>query len=147
MSCFGISSLLYLLSHGVICFLGCAIEQAGKCNLFNGDWIPDPSGPVYTNETCKFIESHQNCMTNGRPDTGYLYWRWNPRSCQLPRFDSHKFLQLMSNKTWALIGDSISRNHVQSFLCVLSKVTSHSRCQLFYVASVSFGCSFAMFPP
>ncbi|CAN4127258.1 unnamed protein product [Withania somnifera] len=97
-------------------------EQAGRCNLFIGDWIPDPAGPVYTNETCKFIEDHQNCMKNGRPDNGYLYYRWKPRNCQLPRFNPHKFLQLMSNKTWALIGDSISRNHVQSFLCVLSKV-------------------------
>ncbi|PHU28181.1 Protein trichome birefringence-like 25 [Capsicum chinense] len=97
-------------------------EQSGRCNLFIGDWIPDPTGPVYTNETCKFIEDHQNCMKNGRPDNGYLYWTWKPRNCKLPRFNPHKFLQLMSNKTWALIGDSISRNHVQSFLCVLSKV-------------------------
>ena len=29
---------------------------------------------------------------------------------------------MMRDKTWALIGDSISRNHVQSLLCVLSQV-------------------------
>lgn len=112
-----------MLSHSAVCFLGFSTEQSGRCNLFIGDWIPDPSGPVYTNETCKFIEDHQNCMKNGRPDNGYLYWTWKPRNCKLPRFNPYKFLQLMSNKTWALIGDSISRNHVQSFLCVLSKVT------------------------
>lgn len=93
-----------------------------KCDLFTGDWIPNPSGPLYTNETCDFIESHQNCMMNGRPDTGYLYWRWNPRNCELPEFEPQRFLETMRNKSWALIGDSISRNHVQSLLCMLSKV-------------------------
>ncbi|XP_057968589.1 protein trichome birefringence-like 23 [Malania oleifera] len=93
-----------------------------KCDLFAGDWIPNPSGPVYTNESCRLIESHQNCMKNGRPDTEYLYWRWKPRGCQLPPFDAETFLELMRNKTWALVGDSISRNHVQSLLCMLSKV-------------------------
>ncbi|KAF5951722.1 hypothetical protein HYC85_009666 [Camellia sinensis] len=96
--------------------------KAEKCDLFTGDWIPNPSGAVYSNESCHLIESHQNCLKNGRPDTGYLYWRWNPRDCELPQFDSEKFLELMRDKTWALIGDSISRNHVQSLLCLLSEV-------------------------
>ncbi|XP_050230004.1 protein trichome birefringence-like 23 [Mercurialis annua] len=96
--------------------------DAGKCDLFIGDWIPDPSGPMYTNASCSLIEGHQNCMRNGRPDSGYLYWRWNPRNCELPRFDAQRFLELMRNKAWALIGDSISRNHVQSLLCMLSTV-------------------------
>uniref|UniRef100_A0A5B7BGU1 Uncharacterized protein n=1 Tax=Davidia involucrata TaxID=16924 RepID=A0A5B7BGU1_DAVIN len=98
------------------------IPQKEKCDLFTGDWISNPAGPVYTNESCRFIESHQNCMKNGRPDTGYLYWRWNPRDCELPQFNAQQFLNLMRNKMWALIGDSISRNHVQSLLCILSKV-------------------------
>ncbi|KAL2524962.1 Protein trichome birefringence-like 23 [Abeliophyllum distichum] len=96
--------------------------QEGKCNLFIGDWIPNQGGPLYTNETCNFIDDHQNCLKNGRPDTGYLYWRWNPRGCELPRFDPKRFLELMRNKNWALIGDSISRNHVKSLLCILSTV-------------------------
>ncbi|PIA49085.1 hypothetical protein AQUCO_01300143v1 [Aquilegia coerulea] len=94
----------------------------GKCDLFTGDWIPNPSGPIYTNESCHVIEPHQNCMKNGRPDSGYLFWRWKPRDCEIPRFDAKKFLELMKNKQWALIGDSIQRNHVQSLLCILSKV-------------------------
>ena len=95
---------------------------AEKCDLFTGDWLPDPSGPFYTNESCHVIPEHQNCMKNGRPDSGYLYWRWNPRNCDLPRFNPEKFLDLMRNKSWGFIGDSISRNHVQSLLCILSQV-------------------------
>ena len=101
-----------------------SIEDAGRCDLFVGDWIPHPGGPVYTNETCDWIEGHQNCMKNGRPDTGYLYWRWSPRECELPQLNPNRFLESMRNKALALIGDSISRNHIQSLICVLSKVKS-----------------------
>ncbi|XP_042481223.1 protein trichome birefringence-like 25 isoform X2 [Macadamia integrifolia] len=94
----------------------------GKCDIFTGDWIPNPSGPIYTNETCDVIEGDQNCMKNGRPDSGYLYWRWNPRDCELPPFSAERFLELMRHKSWALIGDSISRNYVQSLICILSQV-------------------------
>ncbi|KAJ4770114.1 Protein trichome birefringence [Rhynchospora pubera] len=96
--------------------------QEGRCNLFTGEWVHDPAGPMYTNETCRFIESPQNCMTNGRPDREYLYWKWKPYGCELPAFDAEKFLDSMRNKSWALIGDSILRNHVQSMLCLLSRI-------------------------
>ncbi|KAH7651575.1 PC-Esterase protein [Dioscorea alata] len=92
------------------------------CTLFQGEWIPDNKGPAYTNETCHFIEPYQNCMRNERPDTGYLYWRWKPKNCDLPRFEADKFLNAMRNKSWALIGDSIFRNHMQSLICLLSKI-------------------------
>ncbi|KAK6137299.1 hypothetical protein DH2020_028952 [Rehmannia glutinosa] len=88
----------------------------------NTDQIPTQGRTFYTNRSCSFIEDHQNCMKNGRMDTDYLYWRWTPRGCELPRLDPEKFLDLMRNKSWAFIGDSISRNHVQSFLCILSTV-------------------------
>lgn len=105
---------------------------AGKCDLFVGDWIPNTSDPIY-NESCPSIESPQNCMKNGRPDTGFLYWRWSPRDCSIPKFEPERFLEMMRNKHWALIGDSITRNHVQSLLCMLSTVCvrivlSHIKC-------------------
>ncbi|OEL21552.1 Protein trichome birefringence-like 25 [Dichanthelium oligosanthes] len=93
----------------------------GKCNLFNGEWIPNPSGPAYTNSSCRFIDGHQNCMMNGRPDKGYLRWKWKPYGCDLPPFDAVSFLDSMRNKAWGLIGDSILRNQVQSLLCLLSQ--------------------------
>lgn len=93
-----------------------------KCDLFKGEWIPDHSGPYYTNSTCFSIEGHQNCMKNGRPDAEYLSWRWNPRDCDLPKFDAVKFLGFMRDKSMAFIGDSIMRNHAQSLVCTLSQV-------------------------
>lgn len=98
------------------------IDREEKCNIYLGEWIPSKSGPSYTNKSCSFIEDHQNCIKNGRSDMDYLYWRWKPHGCELPRFDPNRFLQLMRNKSWAFIGDSISRNHVQSLLCMLSTV-------------------------
>ncbi|XP_014505906.1 protein trichome birefringence-like 23 [Vigna radiata var. radiata] len=96
--------------------------ESEQCDYFNGDWVPNPSGPTYTNESCDLIETHQNCLKNGRPDREFLYWRWAPRHCDLPQLDPKRFLNMMRNKAWAFIGDSISRNHVQSLLCILSQV-------------------------
>ncbi|MCL7033457.1 hypothetical protein MKW94_007681 [Papaver nudicaule] len=98
------------------------VDEEVKCDLFVGEWVPDPLGPLYSNESCHVIEGHQNCMTNGRPDSGYLYWRWKPQGCEIPRFDAERFLEMMRDKSWGFIGDSIARNHVQSLLCILSKV-------------------------
>ncbi|KAI3979256.1 hypothetical protein MKX01_007732 [Papaver californicum] len=98
------------------------IPQKEKCDLSVGEWIPDPLGPMYTNESCDVISGHQNCMKNGRLDSGFLYWRWKPRHCELPRFNAVRFLDSMRNKHRAFVGDSISRNHLQSLYCLLSKV-------------------------
>eukprot|EP00249_Psilotum_nudum_P036511 c7764_g1_i1 orf=261-1622(-) len=95
--------------------------SVGSCNIWKGDWIPDSLGPLYTNKSCYFIQEHQNCLKNGRPDHGYLYWRWRPTDCVLPRFDSVAFLKLVQGKAFAFIGDSIARNHFQSILCSLAQ--------------------------
>lgn len=119
--------LLAGLSFRVLCSFSSSSSptapeiKEGKCNLFNGEWIPNPSGPAYTNASCRFIDGHQNCMMNGRPDMGYLQWRWKPYECELPPFDEVEFLGAMRNKAWGLIGDSILRNQVQSLICLLSK--------------------------
>ncbi|PWZ32964.1 Protein trichome birefringence-like 21 [Zea mays] len=93
-----------------------------KCDIFRGEWVPDPAPPQYTNETCDFIQEHQNCMLYGRPDLEFLKWRWKPDGCDLPRFDPHRFLQVVANKSVAFVGDSLARNHMQSLFCLLAKV-------------------------
>eukprot|EP01018_Ginkgo_biloba_P034683 Gb_25866 [translate_table: standard] len=97
-------------------------KNTGKCNFFKGKWVPDPKGPVYSNVTCAYIQGHQNCIKNGRPDRDYLHWRWKPSGCALPRFNATTFLELVRGKVWAFVGDSVARNQMQSLLCMLSQV-------------------------
>ncbi|KAJ1379493.1 PMR5 N-terminal domain [Sesbania bispinosa] len=92
------------------------------CDLYHGNWIYDPLGPLYTNNTCPVLTQMQNCQGNGRPDKDYENWRWKPFQCDLPRFDPKKFLELMRGKTLAFIGDSVARNQMESMLCILWQV-------------------------
>ncbi|CAM6084706.1 unnamed protein product [Calypogeia fissa] len=97
-------------------------SSAGECDLFEGEWVWDPEDPLYTNSTCFYIQRAQNCMSNGRPDTNYLHWKWKPRDCDLPRFNAKGFLEAFKGKTIGFVGDSLSRNQMQSLLCMLSQV-------------------------
>ncbi|CAH9092661.1 unnamed protein product [Cuscuta epithymum] len=98
-------------------------REGGSCDLFSGEWVVNPEGPYYTNVTCDWaIQEHQNCMKFGRPDTGFLKWRWKPDGCELPVFDPNRFLELVRGKSLAFVGDSVARNHMQSLLCLLSSV-------------------------
>ncbi|XP_027365718.1 protein YLS7-like [Abrus precatorius] len=92
------------------------------CDLYHGNWIYDPLGPLYTNNSCPVLTQMQNCQGNGRPDKDYENWRWKPFQCDLPRFDPKKFLELMRGKTLAFIGDSVARNQMESMLCILWQV-------------------------
>ncbi|XP_031403247.1 protein trichome birefringence-like 19 [Punica granatum] len=92
-----------------------------ECDIFSGEWVPDPSGPHYTNETCWAIHEHQNCMKYGRPDSGFLKWRWKPEGCELPLLDPLRFLTLLRGKSMAFVGDSVARNQMQSLICLLSR--------------------------
>ncbi|XAR51570.1 hypothetical protein NMG60_11006234 [Bertholletia excelsa] len=69
-----------------------------QCDLFSGRWVPYTEGPYYTNETKCVIDDRQNCMKFGRPDTGFMKWRWKPDECELPRFDPVQFLRLVRGR-------------------------------------------------
>ncbi|OIW13097.1 hypothetical protein TanjilG_08130 [Lupinus angustifolius] len=89
------------------------------CDLYHGNWIYDPLGPLYTNNSCPIITQMQNCQGNGRPDKDYEDFRWKPSQCDIPRFDPKIFLERMRGKTLAFIGDSVARNQMESMLCIL----------------------------
>ncbi|XP_047180472.1 protein trichome birefringence-like 19 [Vigna umbellata] len=93
-----------------------------KCDIFSGEWVPNPEAPYYTNTTCWAIHEHQNCMKHGRPDSEFMKWRWKPNECELPIFNPFQFLEIMRGKSMALVGDSLARNHMQSMICLLSRV-------------------------
>ncbi|KAM7484268.1 hypothetical protein LguiA_000277 [Lonicera macranthoides] len=94
-----------------------------SCDYTNGKWVPDKVGPLYNGTNCGTIKEGQNCMSHGRPDMGYLYWRWNPNQCHLPRFEPKAFLKILNNKHLAFVGDSMARNQLESLLCMLSSVS------------------------
>ncbi|KAG8384791.1 hypothetical protein BUALT_Bualt04G0155200 [Buddleja alternifolia] len=97
-------------------------NDSENCNLFEGQWIQDARGSLYTNHSCTTIPYKTNCFLHGRKDTDFLNWRWKPNKCDIPRFSPQTFLTAVKGKTMAFIGDSIARNQMQSLLCLLSMV-------------------------
>ncbi|XP_060193562.1 protein trichome birefringence-like 19 [Lycium barbarum] len=108
--------------NGDIRNLTSKVSNSETCDLFSGEWVKNPEGPYYTNDTCYAIQQHQNCQKFGRPDTDFLKWRWQPDACELPIFDPIQFLELVKGKSLAFVGDSVARNHMQSLICLLSRV-------------------------
>ncbi|ONK76643.1 uncharacterized protein A4U43_C03F30470 [Asparagus officinalis] len=92
-----------------------------QCDIFRGKWISDPLNPPYT-ENCNSMDYYLNCLKNGRPNREYLHWRWKPYDCDLPHFDSEIFSDMMKDKSFAFVGDSLARNQMESLMCLLSKV-------------------------
>lgn len=107
------------------------ITEHEKCDIFSGEWIPNPDAPYYTNTTCWAIHEHQNCMKYGRPDSDFMKWRWKPDSCDLPIFNPYQFLEIVRGKSLAFVGDSVGRNQMQSLMCMLSRVRTKYYCSSF----------------
>lgn len=93
-----------------------------ECDLFKGHWVPDKRGSQYTNSTCSTLPDSKNCIKHGRSDRDFLFWRWKPDGCDLPRFNPKAFLGMVRGKKLSFIGDSVARNHMESLLCLLSMV-------------------------
>ncbi|KAK9077443.1 hypothetical protein SSX86_005780 [Deinandra increscens subsp. villosa] len=102
-------------SHGA----GGRKQHSSKCNLFKGSWIMDRSSPVYNGSECPFVDPGLNCQKNGRDDTMYLNFRWQPHGCALSRFNGRKFLKKNRGKKIMFVGDSLSSNQWQSLACML----------------------------
>lgn len=115
-------------------------ETNKLCDIFTGEWVPNPNGPYYTNRTCWAIHEHQNCMKYGRLDTDFMKWRWKPDGCDLPIFNPAQFLELVRDKSMAFVGDSVARNQMQSMICLLSRVSLQTltRNILVYVPSYDY---------
>ncbi|XP_074280683.1 protein trichome birefringence-like 5 [Silene latifolia] len=95
------------------------VEKGKKCNLYMGKWVRDEDYPVYKPGSCPYVDDAFDCQTNGRPDSGYLNWRWKPNDCHLPRFNATDFLVKLRGKRLMLVGDSMNRNQFESMLCLL----------------------------
>ncbi|CAL5043598.1 unnamed protein product [Urochloa decumbens] len=94
-----------------------------QCDYSDGKWVWDDSvtGPRYDSENCD-MKSTEKCVINGKPDKGYLHWRWQPAGCNLSALDPAAFLRLVRGKHLAFIGDSTARNQAEALVCHLSTV-------------------------
>lgn len=95
------------------------------CDVSKGKWVREPRGATYTNLTCHTMLDIKNCGKYGK-DQSYVFWRWQPDGCDLPRFEPETFLNMVRGKKMAVIGDSLARDHMESLLCLLSQVIALS---------------------
>lgn len=59
--------------------------NAVHCDVYDGIWVFDETYPLYTSDSCPFIDEGFSCGANGRMDDSYMKWRWQPKNCNIPR--------------------------------------------------------------
>ncbi|CAL5068795.1 unnamed protein product [Urochloa decumbens] len=90
-----------------------------KCDVFDGRWVRDESYGFYPPRSCRLIDDDFNCHKNGRPDSDYLKWRWQPQGCDIPRLKATEFLERLRGQRIIFVGDSLNRNMWESLVCIL----------------------------
>ncbi|XP_073158403.1 protein trichome birefringence-like 34 [Henckelia pumila] len=100
---------------------------ASVCDIFKGKWVfDDVSFPMYKEHECSFMIGDYACDKYGRKDLKYQQWRWQPRDCDLPRFNGSAFLEKIRGKKLVMVGDSLNRNLYISMLCLIESSLSSS---------------------
>lgn len=90
-----------------------------ECNLFSGTWVRDASYPLFLAAQCPYLDGKSTCRQNGRPDSDYEKWRWQPSGCSIPSFNARDMLERLRGKRLMFVGDSISEDQWESMVCML----------------------------
>ncbi|KAJ0986167.1 hypothetical protein J5N97_004523 [Dioscorea zingiberensis] len=129
------------------------ISQEEQCDIFEGRWVYDEERyPLYHAWQCPFLSDQVSCRKNGRPDSGYEHWRWEPRGCEIPRFNGRDMLERLRGKRVVIVGDSLNRNQWESLTCLLYSSVRPSRAvvkaqgSLYKIfRALDYGCSVEFF--
>ena len=86
------------------------------CDYATGRWVWDEGYPLRSyDESCPFLDPGFRCRQNGRSDGSYRNWRWQPDSCDLPRYEL--LIILRSCKSYVTMQgpfiNSCSVHHIQ----------------------------------
>ncbi|CAI8601551.1 unnamed protein product [Vicia faba] len=96
------------------------VDLTKSCNMYEGTWVFDDSYPLYKAGSCPNIDEPFDCFLNGRTDNMFEKFRWQPKNCNMPRFNGSDMLELLRGKRLVFVGDSLNRNMWESMVCVLS---------------------------
>nr|CAB3477611.1 unnamed protein product [Digitaria exilis] len=119
-----------------------AEDDDDECDVFDGEWVEDPVGyPLYDAAECPFLGDQVACHRNGRPDSGYERWRWQPSGCggRTRVLGGAEALEACRDRRVVFVGDSLNRNMWESLACILyAAVPDRSRTRIVDVAGFKY---------